>query len=644
MVAWMLALQMLMLAPHLTRLPLWVGALALGLGGWRLLLAWRSPGRMPGGWLLVAITLLATTAVVLTYGHLLGPEEGVALLVLMWALKLLETRTERDVMLVLLLGYFLVITNFMYSQSVLMALYMLGTVLLTTTLIVAVQQPALARPRSAELRLALTLLGQATPLMVVLFLLFPRVSGPLWGMPSTSEGMTGVSDRMAPGGLSKLIQSREIAFRVNFRGAIPDPSALYWRGPVLGYYDGWSWSVGWPAGHRLPPLRDLGEPIDYVVTLEPHKYGWLYALDMPAGAPPGATLDADYTLSLPEPVGQRQRYALRSYLHYRLGETTFDGYARRRALQLPKSGNPRTRALAHTWRSESRSDREIVFRALQLFRDEAFYYTLSPPLLDDDPVDDFLFETRRGFCEHYASAFVLLMRAADVPARVVAGYQGGELNPVGDYLIVRQSDAHAWAEVWLSDAGWTRVDPTVAVAPERVERGLEAALPAGESQTLLAARGAAWLHPVILAWDALNHRWDYWVLGYGTARQAELLASLGLNARHWQELVVALVAAAATLLGGVFALMRWRGGGAQPADPVLRSYRRYCAKLARVGLARRPSEGPLDYAARVRRARPDLGSRSDLITRLYIVLHYGSGGPPRAEERLRRLVRHFRPG
>lgn len=462
--------------------------------------------------------------------------------------------------------------------------------------------------------------------MLLLFVLFPRIPGPIWGLPKDAHGgVTGLSDSMNPGSISDLGQSDAVAFRASFEGGeMPPANRLYWRGPVLWDTDGRRWT----GDRRLeldatpPPVTPLGPALAYTLTLEPHQQRFLLALDLPGAAPPGARLGRDFQLWSDQPVRDRLRYSMRAWPDYRVD--ALSAVERQRALALPVGQHPRSRALAREWRAQAASDDEVVQFALLHFREQPFVYTLSPPLLTGDVVDEFLFLSQRGFCEHYAAAFTVLMRAAGVPTRVVTGYQGGERNPLGDYLLVRQRDAHAWAEVWLDGRGWVRVDPTAAVAPIRVEQGMQAALPDSVGAgSVLGLEGSA---PMLAAvkqlsqiWDTVNNSWNQWVLGYGPARQAELMARLGFGRLDWRWLGIALLVTVALVLAAVVA---WLLRGRRP-DPVLRAYRRLCGKLSRAGLPRRPCEGPRDYAARVVAARPDLRAPLLPLVDEYVAVRYG---------------------
>lgn len=634
---WLLAALALAVAPHIPRLPLWITLLCTGVGAMRLFSV-----KLPARWLLLSLAFAAMTGIFASYHTLLGRDAGVALLIVMLFLKLMEIKSLRDSMVAIFMGYFLVITSFLYSQSIPTGLYLLLTALVITAALIGLSDPAGSLAPRKTLRLAAVLLGQAVPVMLVLFVFFPRVQGPLWGLPIDAYGgMTGLSDTMAMGSISKLSQSGAVAFRVAFDGPPPQPAQRYWRGPVLDTFDGRVWSAGAAQAGNAAPLAVAGQPLGYSLTLEPHNKRWLLALDMPATLPPASRLSASFELLADDPVRQRLRYRAVSYTSYMAGAEP-GATEKRRALRLPPGSNPKALELALSWRQSVQDDSEIARRALEMFRREKFFYTLTPPpLAGSNVVDGFLFNTRRGFCEHYAASFVFLMRAAGVPARVVTGYQGGEANPLGNYLIVRQSDAHAWAEVWLDGQGWVRVDPTAAVSPLRVESGLAAALPEGEPLPLLARIDSAWLMQLRMTWDTLNNQWNQWVLGYGQERQYDFLSRLGLEMATREGLIAGLVAGIGMLLLAIAGFML---GQRKPSiDPVAALYLRFCNKLARTGLARRPNEGPADYSRRVATMRPDLAQSVASISALYIALRYRSRPRPELlRRRFKTLVRSFR--
>ena len=463
---WLLAVALVTTLPHGLYQPAWLSGVAglvlLGVT-WR----WWRGYQVSSAWLKVLLVFAGCAGILVQYRTLLGRDAGIAMLVLFMAMKLLELKSRRDAIVVVILGYFLLLTHYFHSQDIPTGLWLLASTLVVTGALLQLHGDPQEGPRTILLQ-AGRLLLQALPLMLLLYLLFPRVSGPLWGLPADAHaGRTGLSNSMSPGSISELALSDEIAFRARFDGPPPPRAARYWRGPVLNHYDGREWKVE-DFRSTPPSLEALGAPYTYTLTLEAHKQHWLLPLDMPSRLPESAELKAEMTsnglVRSKEPVTSRKNVAFTSHTRYRLGLDDPPGLLQAN-LQLPPGRNPRTLALARSWQRQNPDPAWLVQRALQHFRQEAFSYTLSPPLLGQEAMDDFLFRTRQGFCEHYASAFVILMRAAQVPARVVTGYMGGELNPVDNFLVVRQLDAHAWAEVWLDGQGWVRVDPTAAISP-----------------------------------------------------------------------------------------------------------------------------------------------------------------------------------
>lgn len=627
-------------APHLLRLPLWISALILFICGWRLYLARRNL-QIPAKWLLGVIAVSAAAGVMLQYRTLFGRDAGVALLVVMLAFKLLETRTLRDGMLLGFLGCFLLVTNFLHSQTIPTAVYMLGCSWLLITILINLQYTGAWPGWRPGVRRAGILLAQAVPLMAVLFLLFPRVQGPLWGLPRDAyAGLSGLSDNMSPGSLNSLILSDAVAFRAAFRSRIPEPKELYWRGPVLWDYDGRTWT----APRIVQRIDELPAPagqaeFDYTVTLEPHNKRWLFALEFPGQRPSRSMATADMQLLSFTPVRSRMRYDMTSSALPAYGRNE-DRTVLLRALRLPAESNPRTLAYAQELRRKFPLDRDLVDAVLNQFRSENFVYTLSPPLLGGEPVDEFLFDTRRGFCEHYASAFTVLMRAAGIPARVVTGYLGGEINPVGEYILVRQADAHAWVEIWLPNAGWMRVDPTAAVSPARVERGIASALPASDNLPIFVRGDFEMLQRIRLTWDSVTYTWNQWVLGYTPDRQRLFLTHLGFSEATWRTLAVLMMifAGIAVLIGAALTLRELR---AARADPVKAAYERFCRKLARHGLPRGAAEGPRVYARRAAQWRPDVAGAVHDITDRYVALRYGRRRAADAVQDLQRRINAF---
>jgi transglutaminase-like putative cysteine protease len=637
---WLLLAQAAVVLPHVVHMPPWITAACVALGVWRWLASryyWRPTGRL----LRAVLLLAAVDGVYLSYGTLFGRDAGVALLVLLVSLKLLELQRLRDVTLFLFLGYFLLTTRFLFSQSMLLAAYALAAVVVLTSALIAVNHPAREPQLPVRLRQAGVLVAQALPVALLLFLVFPRVPGPLWSLPRDAhQGVTGLSDTMRPGAISALSRSDAVAFRVDFDGPAPPRSQLYWRGPVLERFDGYAWTPGGLQPRNFAEYRLKPPAVRYTVTLEPSGQRWLLALDIPGTVPPGALITQNYQLLAPRHVEERLRYSVVSYPHYGRG-ARLGADERRRLLQTPPNSNPRTLRLARTLRRESHDDMDLIRRVLRMFHQQPFIYTLNPPRLPvTNAMDAFLFDTRRGFCEHYAGAFTLLMRDAGIPARVVTGYQGGEYNPLGGYFIVRQADAHAWSEVWLRDRGWVRIDPTSAIAPQRVEPGAATALADQQAPNLGFTPGGL-LRRVGLLWDTINNGWNQWVLGYGQQRQARLWSHLGLGPATWQRLAMAALVSVGAVLLALFVYLLLNGRQGTAPDRVQETYRRFCRKLARGGFARRQGEGPLDFASRVARARPDLAGRVRRITQLYVALRYGPAPDRQHLHKLRQLVRRL---
>ena len=608
----------MVIAPHADHLPIWVSSMCAGLLLWRAYLAY-SGKPLPRRWLLMPITFAGTGGIVINFHTLFGREVGVALLMMLAALKLMELRQARDAMVLIYLACFVIITNFFYSQSIPTALYLLATLMVVVTAWVHLQAQSITlKPR---LRIAAVLLLQALPLTLILFILFPRVQGPLWGLPQDAYASSGLDDKMSPGSLSRLSLSEAVAFRVTYNDKPPRRDQMYWRGPVLWYFDGRTWTPGITTLTDAPKFTEVSQPIDYSVTLEPHNKPWLFALDVPDKLSVPAKLTYDFQMLNKEPIHARLRYSAHSNLvyHANLQEATRQ---LQRALQLPRQSNPRAQQLAAEWRANSKDDAAIVNTALAYFNKQGFVYTLEPPPLGVNTVDDFLFTTKQGFCEYYASAFVFLMRAANIPARVVTGYLGGEFNDVGNYYIVRQSDAHAWAEVWLAGQGWVRVDPTAAIAPDRVQRDLSAALSDNAILPFMERNPPQWMRNLRFNLDALANQWNQWVLGYDTERQFAFLTRLGMESVTWQKMALNMMSGLGIVIA-LFALFMLRHLFTRQLDKVQAAWLKLCRKLEKAGLPRAAHEGAQDYAARVAAARPELGDAiHDLVAR-YTALRYG---------------------
>lgn len=641
--AWLLLGLTACIAPHLLNLPIWIAIVALAIGGWRWFAA-KQGRHLANDNLKILLTIIVVGSIFLNYGTLVGRDAGVSLLILMMGLKLLELRQRRDVFVLLFLCYFILSTHFLFAQTIATASY----VMLTAWLILGLHIHLTTRkpqPIRQPLKAAGIIMVQALPLMLAMFVLFPRLPGPIWSLPKDAyAGMTGLSDTMSPGGISQLSQSDEVAFRVKFDGEAPPADKRYWRGVVMWDTDGRNWGQG-PSrsmrSHNVNPFTSFDSPISYTVTLEPHNKNWLFVLDLANANTPHGQFDQDFQLRAYKPVQQRLQYQMTSYINYNTG--AISPIEQRLGLRLPGSRNPQTQALGKQLALSALSDNEIVNWALQMFNQQAFIYSLTPPRLgSNDPTDEFLFTTQKGFCEHFSSAFVTLMRAANIPARVVTGYLGGELNSVDDYYIVRQRDAHAWAEVWLPNQGWVRVDPTAAVAPERIESGInigdngEILFNIGEEAMLV----ELWQH-MQLNIDAINNRWNQWVLGYGPEQQAQFLHNLGIDIGNWRDLLAVLV----SIVGGLFVIISLLIllPKNRNTDPLLNHYQRFCRKLAKRKIIRLDNESASDFGQRAGQSRPDLKIEIKQITELYSQLRYAQLTSPEQLKKLKQLISQFKP-
>jgi protein-glutamine gamma-glutamyltransferase len=635
----------LVLLPHVLHLPAWESLLVAALIGWRAgtaLREWPLPPPLLRG----LLTLLAAACVFLTYGRFNGQQPGTALLVLMTALKLLEMRARRDVMVVVFLMYFLLLTHFLYAQELWTLLWLLACTVAITALLIECHHPAEPLAPRRTLRMGAVMVAQALPVMLVLFVLFPRIPGPLWGLPSDSgAARSGIPDSMAPGDISDLILSDAAAFRVRFlNGEAPPMRQRYWRATVFDSFDGRTWEAGFRP-ELAPELRSeasfRGDGLRYEIAMEPHRARWLFALEMPdpRALPPQVRMGWAFQLLAAQPVRERLLYELYSHPQYKVQSSELPPWQRAGALRLPPGFNPRTRELAQRWRAQGLDDAELIQRALTYFRNEPFEYTLQAPTLGRDSVDEFLFETRSGFCEHYASSFTVLMRAAGIPARIVAGYMGGEKNEFGDYYVIHQADAHAWTEVWLPGEGWVRVDPTAAVSPERIEQGLTRAL--RESGTLpdyLMRRGSFDLLESLTArWDWVNTQWNRWVLAYGPDVQREVLSRLGIQ--DWTRMVLWLTGLITGLLGLLSLWLLYSLRSDRPRDAAQRAWRRAERYLARRRLIRRPHEGPQDFVRRASLEDPELRAPLQVLLDAYLAARYLHDPSPQLQRQLDAAVR-----
>ncbi len=630
-------------APLAFQLPGWVVGWCLLF--WSGLLIGQARGwTAPSNVFCLVVFGIGMTGVLISAGLRFDGEDFMVMLAVLAGMKPLEVRNQRDGMATVMVAYFLVITSLFVFESLAMILYLFLSVWVTTGVLIHINHPKERLRR--QMRLASRLIGGAIPLMILLFLLFPRFSGSLWGTPWGRSSYSGFADTLRLGDVSHLVLVDEPAFSVAFDTGPPTPDRLYWRGIVFRHFDGLTWQ---PALRQIRGGQrvDGEETVAYTIILEPHGQHYLFVLDLPieAEAVAGAAIMADNTLQARWPIRQRFQYRARSIMTYRQDAQNQPSAI---YLQLPIKRNLRASALAVGWRRSHSRPESIVEAALAYFRDNGFEYTLRPDPLGTDAVDDFLFVSRKGFCEHFASAFAVLMRAAGIPARLVGGYQGGEWNNVGGFLTVRHSDAHVWCEVWLPGKGWVRVDPTAAVSPDRIDLGIETALGQEGLPGFLKRNGKNTLarlsHSVRQAWETLNMRWNMWFMGFSAQEQLNLLSRLGISVgRHGLWLLFIFLPTSAIGLTLLLLHIRNRKATSDAQDAALRLYTRFLNKMARLGLPKMPYQGPLDYADTVMTEYPALKDEVTEITSAYIDLRYGCAGDLMALKDLGWKVRRFSP-
>jgi transglutaminase-like putative cysteine protease len=637
--AWTSSAVVASLLPVAPSLPGWLSAMLLLLAVLGATLGLR--GVSLPGLLRLALTVTIAGGVLYAFDFRFGRDTGAALLAVMLALKLLETRRTRDARSVLGFSLFAIMAGFLQSQAPqILLLALLATVLILTASarVTDFDLPGGTPPPSTGYRDLLSATGLllllSLPLAIAGFFLFPRLATPLWGLPdNAAEARTGLSDEMTPGDIANLFIDESPVLRVQFFGTPPPQYEMYWRGPVLGFFDGRTWSRSyWSSFRDGSELEALSTPLEYEVTQEPTDRRFRMVLDMPVAAPDGSSLGSDRAVTTRRPQIDLVRYRARSVLRYRLEPNM--GPAQQRALtDLPRGFNPRTQRLMDDWRAEGASPTQLVRRALNLFNAE-FSYTLRPSLLGRDSVDDFLFNTRAGYCEHFSSAFVVMMRAGGIPARVVTGYQGGRGNELGDYWVVRQADAHAWAEVWLEGSGWVRIDPTSAVAPERIERGSES-LDGPESFWTRYSR------PMFDAGDWLRRGWNDIVLGFNAARQRNLLQPFGIAEASRAQLGAALLLSSGLALLVTVGLLLRRPRAQR--DALAQAYAAFLRRLSRTGVTKLSHETALAFACRAATLLPTEGEEVVALSQRYTRLRYArSDDPEQAAQRLCSDLRRFR--
>ena len=657
---------LLVFIPHFAHLPLWLSLVMVGL------LIWRGAHdlqlcALPNKIILFLLTLMLLAALLFSYRTLIGRDAGSAMLLGLLCLKLFEIKTFRDVALIINLALFSIVINFLFSQTIPIAFTMLFALVFLFSALIGFQhnykklyhlqsvQPmtisVVKTNEKQHFKLALKMLAQAIPFAVVLFILFPRVDGPLWGLPEDAfSGKTGLSDKMSPGRISQLSNDNSPAFRVKFDSPLPASNQLYWRGPVLLHFDGYNWTTPKKERRVIRKFKftRLSDKTTYSVTLQPHNNYWLYALDIPATSPKRSRFSANMQLISFDPVQKLKQYKVSSYTKYVLpanNQISMEHY-----LKLPNTFSKEPGSQLYKSRKliaelkDSTNPENTVKNVLNYFAANDFYYSRKPPLLYNNPVDEFLFETKRGYCEHYASSFTVLMRLAGIPSRIVTGYQGGEINPIDNYMTVRQSDAHAWSEVYLGDKGWVRVDPTAAIPPGNIENTDDALRLNSTLKKPSRLFKSNWLSKQMkqmrFAWDAMNNRWNQWVLGYNNKRQKAFFAALGIPEISWQGLSQLLF----SILGVLTAILAFVvfKNKPQQQDETQKLYQSFLKKCRKHNLIKADTEGANDFAQRAIKqlSNPNAQLSIKTISALYQNLRYGKYSDKNLEM-LKKHISHF---
>ncbi|MEY2537695.1 MAG: protein-glutamine gamma-glutamyltransferase [Verrucomicrobiota bacterium] len=580
--------------------------------------------------ILGAITLLA---VFLTYGSVRGIEPGVSIVVVLMALKILEAHTAREFQVMVAVAWILCLCGFFLSQDLAIAFCLFVAFTLLLGALIQFQIGAAPSSLWTPLRIGCGLVLQATPLIVLLFIFFPRINtGGQFQFGQMRLAASGFSDQLSPGSVSALANSNDVAFRAEFPdGRAPKPGAMYWRGVVMSQGSGLEWRAAQAPASIPRSLRrsPAGESIRQWITIEPHGAHWIFALDWPADPPAGITIAPGNYLWSGQPIRKPRKYEVTSYSE--IPQKELQPRERKILLEVPAWITPSVRDLAQSWATPRTNPRDVVNRGLNFFRTQGFRYSLSPGEYRKDDLEDFLFRRRVGFCEHYAASFATLMRLAGIPARVVVGYLGGEFNGLGRFFVIRQADAHAWCEVWLPQSGWTRIDPTSVVAPERVDLGLntflERSVEAGQfgnPQNRLVrnlARSQIFIK-TRLAWQTLNYAWDTRVLSFDGETQESFLSAAGLT-RTGPLGLVFMTATSGMAVIGIYAIWMQRRARA-PRDRVKKLYERFCRAAARLGAVRNPSEGPIDFANRAAQLLPNRADQIRIIVNAYVALRYSA--------------------
>ena len=599
----------------------------------------------PSKFLMLLIILSLFFVILNAYGHVFGQQSGIALITIMTTLKLFEIKTNRDCYIVIYSAFFIIASTFFHSQSIWLFLYVFFVVLFLLSILIALSDRLKTTSLKDRFKISSQFIFAAIPLMIILFFLFPRLPGPLWALPSDAfSSQTGLSEEMSPGSINRLISSPAIAFRVKFENKIPTQPERYWRGAVLSIYDGKTWKRNDAPVKTKPNVQfspDNKNNVRYQITLEPNNLKWLVSLAYPLDYQSPYHFSREAMLLSSKPISNVISYTINSQTTA-LNQSLFPEESYKNRL-LPINLNPQTIKFSKQLLISSDYDaKKYIYSILAYFRNNNFSYTLTPDLLGDNAMDDFLFNTQKGFCEHYASAFVYLARAAGIPARVVIGYQGGEMNPLDDYMIVRQSDAHAWSEVWI-DNHWMRIDPTAAVSPDRIEQGvLNAGLEQDKLPLLLISNNAV-IKNMAYLYDSFQNSWNNWVVGFSQKKQEDLLKFLGFEDTGASNLILLLVSLMSVF--GLIIAWLFLKQVTVSNDRIQHYYDLYCQKLKRYGVQRRLNEGPQDFENRLY-SELSLSNQTKnnmaFIFKAYCSLHYGNQENEGLRQRYFKKIKTFK--
>lgn len=624
------------IAPHTPDLPAWIIVWCVFMWGY-MLVRLKTGWSLPGPILRHILTAAGITGLLLFFSVRIDADAFVGLMAVMAAIKPFEMATHRHRMITVLLTYFIIITSLFRSESLWIVLYLFFSVFVTTAALIHINRPE-GRYRPS-IFLAARILARAIPLMVLLFLMFPRLQHGLFSMEAPGTGRSGFSEKLGFGSISRMTLDQSLAFRAAFDGALPPPDALYWRGIVFDRFDGTRWlPADNPADTPFVP-ENGPDLVPHTITLEPQKSRRLFALDRPVAAPPGTDLTAGHTLVSRQRVTRKKTYQAVSRIPTAADDIGKHGTPSSDPVFTHSDHNPKARLLARSLAEETTDTPGKIQQILAYFAENSFTYTLTPPRLGAHPMDEFLFETRQGYCEHYAGALAFLLNVLDVPARVVGGYLGGELNPYGNYLSIRQSFAHAWVEAYTPDRGWIRIDPTLAVAPNRLEQNPDGSFSySGTTRDALSV-----FKKMGFMLEAVNLAWEAWFTGYSFSEQKALLQRLGFGTSWGTGTLFFLLLTLSVLVVAVFFWIFLHRSTVRKKDPVAAGYALFCKRLANIGLARPPDQGPMDYFLTVQAKRPDLGPEAAAITDMYIRIRFHRTCPDNLTKLFIDQIKQFTP-